>query len=165
MNKQMIILIIGALLFFAGKKLLKNVQYFISADDIKMNITNKLNSQPWTLNQQDLIDMANTFDQDQLDKKKVTWLKECTDKMDYNCRYLVDYLYGSGEKEKALAEALKYCKANSIDACVAATKMKDFNSKHSEFFSVTNQIISVCQDDYTKLSDSEYWACDYYEKK
>ena len=163
MNKNVILVAIGVLIFLGLKKLTKNVKYYLSGDDIHTDLSLKMKTRLWTLNQKDLMDFTEAFSEEEQIAKKSEWANGCDDKLDYNCRYLVDYKYALGKKEKALKEALNYCKSNSINACIAATKMDGFNNSHKEFFSVTNQIISICQDEYANLSDSQYWACDYYK--
>lgn len=165
MNKQVIILVIGIGIFFGLKKLGKNVRYFVSGEEIHRKLNIKLKDQPWTLTHLDMIDLVGTYSNREKESLKNQWSQACEEKMDFNCRHLVNFKYASGKEDKALKEALEYCKTNNIDACIAATKMKDFNNKHPEFFAVTNQIITVCQDEMANLTDQQYWVCDYYNKK
>lgn len=158
-----IALILG--IIFGGKKISKNVRYYMKTDDIKRELDPKFKDRPWELNQNNLNDFVEISYPDEIAKYKSSWKEQCEQKLDYSCRLFSDLIYFSETKNKGLSLALSYCKMNSLQACIAASKMEDFNNSHSEFFSVTNQIISQCEDEMGQKSDADFWACDYYSQK
>tara|TARA_B100001971_G_scaffold84647_1_gene78025 strand:+ start:142263 stop:142760 length:498 start_codon:yes stop_codon:yes gene_type:complete len=165
MNKQVFILALLIGIIYGGKKLLKNVQYFLKADEIRRELEPKFEGRAWEISQSELYDFVQISSKTELKTKEDNWKQLCEAQLDFNCRLYADLIYLSQNKSEGLRLALKYCKVNNLQACIAASKMKGFDNSHPDFFNVTNQIISQCEDEMAALKDADFWACDYYTKK
>ena len=146
MNKQIVIVGFLVAVFFLGKKLLTNVSYYLRSDSIRSEVELKLNERAWELKQAQIGDYFHIMYDKELIEVADRWKNNCENNLNYYCRLYSDLIYFKEGEKKGLQTAIKYCDMNSLQACIALSKMKGFSSSHSKYFNVTNTIISQCED-------------------